>query len=439
VVVLGSRATLGTPVETLLWGCLSSPIALVVAFVLSQKRLPDPKSILALFDKREHCGGLLMSSSEISIKTWQPKIPQLGQPELGWRFQKPTGLLALSIAFLVAAFVIPQGFAEFGPRPLDITREKELLAAQIDILDKEQILDAPRAEAMKKALEQLEKESLGNDPVKTLESLDHLRNELAKAAKEALESALKNQENLAKAEKLAQGIEKSSSQLNDEQMTQAMEQLASATKKNLKEDELLKNGLDQETLDALKEGTLSAEQLSELMEALEGAKGECKGKIGKLVKAKLLKAEDLAECEKAGECDGDVLMAFLKENGCKGGLAQMLCENPGRGGLTEGPGSAKLDFGAETSDAGAKFKEVQLPQGNLDAVKKSQVTAMTKGQPQEKGQKASPTQSGALNQSESDGGSANTQPILPKHRGAVDRYFDRSPGNQTKKPAGKSN
>jgi len=425
VVVLALRAALGTPWQTLIWGCATAPFALIVAFVLARKRVPEANSVLALFDQREQCGGLLMSGAEQSIQDWQSVIPRLNQPALGWRFQIPSALFGVALAFLIAAFAIPQGWAEFSSNALDITREKELLAAQIEVLDKEKVIEAPRADAMKKTLEELEKDARGKDPVKTLESLDHLRKEVEKAAREALEAAIKKEENLAKAEKLASSIENAAPKLDQQQMNEAMQLLAAIAKKSASEDEMLENGLDEETLEALKDGSLSPDQLEKLGEALEGAKGGSKKKLGKLVKVKLLKSDDLSECEGACECDCEALEAFLKECGCKASLAAALCEMPGRGGLNEGPGAAKLTFGDEASKEGAKFKEVQLSQGNLDSLKKSQLSGLSKGQPQEKGDKPSATQTGALNQAATGGGAANTQPILPKHKGVVDRFFDR--------------
>jgi len=431
--VLILRAGFDTPFETLLWGFGGLPLSLALALALALREKPKTESVLALLEKSGHCGGLLVTSQTHELGPWKRHIPKLVAPDLVWRFQKPMTLFVLSLVFLVASFLVPQNLTGTNTRKLDIEREKELFAAQIEVLEKENAIEAPRAESMKKALEEIKKEAKGHDPAKTLESLDNLRAELEKAAKEALESAVKKQENLAKAEKLANSLEKMSPQLGDQQKTEAMELLAKITKKSAQESELLQNGLDQELLEALKDGTLTPEQLSELGEALEAVQGANKGKIAKLVKAKLLKAEDLAECE--GECDGEALEAFLKECGCKGSLAKLLveCENPGKGGLTEGPAHAKLDFGKESSEEGAKFKEVQLPEGGLDALKKSQLTAMSRGNPTEKGEKASPASTGALNQAAEGGGAANAQPILPKHKGAVERFFSR-PTNQGKNP-----
>jgi hypothetical protein len=71
-----------------------------------------------------------------------------------------------------------------------------------------------------------------------------------------------------------------------------------------------------------------------------------------------------------------------------------------------------------------KFKEETLPESEVASLKRSQVLAVSRGKP---GKEApgGPAGSGALEGAAAGGGSANTQVILPRHRGTVERYFDR--------------
>jgi hypothetical protein len=96
---------------------------------------------------------------------------------------------------------------------------------------------------------------------------------------------------------------------------------------------------------------------------------------------------------------------------------------PGRGGTSRGPGAAQLNYGNETKEEGLKFKERELPEGELAALK-SQVIGVSKGAP-EKEARPGDAGSGALAGAAAGGGSANTQPVLPRHKGAVERYFER--------------
>ena len=180
-------------------------------------------------------------------------------------------------------------------------------------------------------------------------------------------------------------------------------------------------------LEALKEGgTLTPEQLEKLKELLKDAKGELSRKLGRLCKAELIDAERLEKCGKAGECDCEGLAAYLKEKGGSGELCAAMCltKEGGRGGLTRGPGAAAMLWKDPTTEDGFTFKQEALPPARLQALKDSKITGLSTGAPQ-KGDQGGAAQS-ALAGSTGDGGSASTQVVLPRHRGAVERYFDRT-------------
>jgi hypothetical protein len=92
--------------------------------------------------------------------------------------------------------------------------------------------------------------------------------------------------------------------------------------------------------------------------------------------------------------------------------------------VTRGPGAAKLQFGKGTPEDEVKFKEETLPDADVASLKRSQVLAVSRGTPGNE-PPAAAAGSGALEGSAAGGGSANTQVVLPRHRGAVERYFDR--------------
>jgi hypothetical protein len=70
-----------------------------------------------------------------------------------------------------------------------------------------------------------------------------------------------------------------------------------------------------------------------------------------------------------------------------------------------------------------KFKEEMLLPAALQSLKQTQVQAITRGSPGK--ETAGDAGSGALDAAAAGGGSANSQVVLPRHRGAVERYFDR--------------
>ena len=222
--------------------------------------------------------------------------------------------------------------------------------------------------------------------------------------------------------------------LDPAQLAEAMTELSQLAKRAATEKELMEAGLDQETLDALKAGKLTKEQMKKLAAALGKGKELTKEQVGRLVKAKILDAAALEKCDKAGKCDCAGLAAYLKENGSKSDLADAiaLIEEEGNGGTNDGPGKSKLTFGDEENDAGFKFKEEALPESDIKAIKESQVSGISKALPQTGKEKAGEATSGALKAAKAGGGSANTQVVLPRHRGAVERYFDR-PAEMPKK------
>ena len=54
------------------------------------------------------------------------------------------------------------------------------MAAGIDVLKEEEIIDSSKTEMLEEKLSQLQEDASGEDPVKTWEALDHLENTLSK-------------------------------------------------------------------------------------------------------------------------------------------------------------------------------------------------------------------------------------------------------------------
>jgi hypothetical protein len=420
------RGRLGFDSLDLLWGLASLPLALIPGVVLTARWLPSPASVRALLDRHARCGGLLMAAQTHSTASWQDAMPPIEVPGVRWRFGPSLGLFSGGLAFVLLAFLVPQGFANRDENRLDVSREVERLDKQLEILQQEKILDPARAADLKEKLEQVRRDAKGRDPVKTLESLDHLHDLIAKAAQQASESAGRKMEELGRAEAMAMALDRMGQKLDPAQLAEALNELAQLARRAASERELMESGLDQETIDAIKAGKLTKEQMKKLAKALGKGKELTKEQIGRLVKAKILDAAALEKCDKAGKCDCAGLAAYLKENGSKTDLADAiaLIEEEGNGGTSRGPGAAKLTFGDEDSD-GFKFKEEALPESDLKAIKDSQVSGISKALPQTGKEKPGAATSGALKGAKSGGGSANTQVVLPRHRGAVERYFDR--------------
>lgn len=431
-VVLVLRASVGTPNELLLWGLAGVPVAVLVGSFLAIRRLPSPRAVRSLLDGHNHCGGLLMAADEVEVGQWREQTRVRDLPPVTWRGERAWGLLGIGAAFLLASFFVPQRFASANNETaLDVSHRVKKLDQQVQVLKEEKVLDPARSTDLQKKLKQTQEEAKGTDPVKTLEALDRVDSVVQKEAKEAAESAIKKSEKLGKTESLADALRKKKKPqeggLSDKQKAEAMQELARLTREAMKESAKLEKGIDPELLQKLQDGSLTPEQLEKLKDLLKDAQGDLQEMLEKLEKADLIDFDKLQECKNAGKCDGEGLLEYLKkcDGKCSVKDAMAKLRIPGRGGIDRGPAPAELTFGKESPESEEKLKLRLLPKTQLDQIKDSKVKGVSIGAPQI-AKPGGETTSGALSTSSGGGGSAQTQIVLPRHRGTVERYFERS-------------
>jgi hypothetical protein len=423
VVVL--RATQEPSRGLLLSGLIGVPIALALATRIALKRLPDRTSVRALLDEQSGCGGLLMAGAERDLGAWNAAVPKVVLPGITWNYRRPLAIFTLSIAYLLLGFLLPIDRSALAvDAMLDISRETDRLGEQVRVLKEEKVLEPDRAETLRQKLEQVQSSSLGKDPAKTLEALDHLNELVHQAARKASEGNARQSKELAKLQAASEALKKAAESLDEKTTAALMAELAAMAQKAAAENELLKEGIDGELAAALAEGKLSPEDLAKLAALAQGAREGISSSAQKLYNAKLIDASQLAECKGDGKCDGKGLADFLaknRNNTLREGLELQL----GKGGVSDdGPGQTPLEFGDRSSENGAKFQEQALPPGDLSALKDSQLTGVSSKAPQRDPKTGQPT-SGALSGATMGGGSANTGQVLPQHKGAVERYFER--------------
>jgi hypothetical protein len=422
-VALVLRAASATPRRQMLWGAVGIVIAVIAAAALSRKRLPPRDSVRALLDYRNDCGGLLMAGADADLGAW--RIHEITAPRLRWRKARAFGLLAASFAFVLISLLAPVRFATTGAaRSMDVSREVENLSAQIEALKEAQIIEEEKAEALEQKLDQLSQEASGEDPAKTWEALDHLNDAVEKAAKEAAETANSRQERMARAEALAEGLMAGVDQLDSKTMTEAMRTLTEMTQDAIKENETLAGELSPETLEAIKSGSLKAEHLKEISKALGQGKSALNQKLSKLSQSGMINPNSLKGGAQANRRDNSGLARFLKENAEKMSVEEATlqwCE--GKGGVDRGRGDAAMTWTDGSSEKDAKFKEKVLPPSSVAGLNDSQLVGISASAPVVS--TSGVAAHGALNSAASGGGSAYTQTVLPRHRGAVKRYFDR--------------
>lgn len=419
------RVTAATPRKPLLWGAIGIAIAVIAAIVISRRQLPSSASVRALLDDRNDCGGLLMAGEDAEIGEW--RMPEIALPRLRWQKARALALLVASAVFVVISLIAPVRFATTNAaRPMDVSREVENLSAQIEALKEAEVIEEAKAEALEQKLDQLAAESSAEDPAKTWEALDHLADAVEKAAKEAAEIANARQEQLAMAEALAEGLMSGSDQLDPKTLSEAMQTLNEMMQGAMKENEALASDLSPETQEAIKNGSLKPAHLKDISKALSQNRSAMSQKLSKLAKAGQLGRINPASLKsaQAKRRDNSGLAQFLKENAQKMSVEEATlqwCE--GKGGVDRGRGDAAMTWTDGSSEKDAKFKEKVLPPSMVAGLNDSQLVGLSAAAPAP--DTSGVAAHGALNSAASGGGSAHTQTILPRHKGAVKRYFER--------------
>ncbi|MFA6547190.1 MAG: hypothetical protein WCS99_22425 [Limisphaerales bacterium] len=424
--VLVARVTGLVASHWLIGGLLGLVPVVIAAAWIEWLRRPQLATVRAAMDRHNHAGGLIMAAAQADVSAWQTGSKP-GQPRLRWNSGRPITLFAAAALFLGASMLLPERFiVGAAPRPLDVGKLVTELTEQITALDEEKILPEDKALELKKELARLGKESAAKDPAKTWESLDHLKQSNADLARQAAEEAIQKTDAMKQAETLAAALgllPDSAASL----LERAMQDMASLLQQAKLEQGLLAAKLPEELLKAAKDGKLNPEQLKELMKALQGGKdklGEC---LDKLANLKLIDARLLEACKKAGQCPNpDGLAAFLAENGADldsiSGVLQVYVK--GNGGVDRGRGDAPLTWTDPSSEEGMKFKDTALPMSSLNGLKNAQLVGISRSAPEVTGDKES-AQAGALTGAGAGGGAANVQQLLPRHKGAVQRFFKR--------------
>jgi hypothetical protein len=416
------RAAAATPRKPLLWGAIGIAIAIVVAVVISRRQLPSRASVRALLDDRNDCGGLLMAGADAEIGDW--RMPEIALPRLRWQKARAFALLGASAVFVAISLIAPVRFATTSAaRPMDVGREVENLSAQIEALKEAEVIEEAKADMLEQKLDQLAAESSGEDPAKTWEALDHLADAVEKAAKEAAENANARQEQLARAEALAEGLMSGSDQLDPKTLTEAMQTLNEMMQGAMEENAALAGDLSPETQEAIKNGSLKPEHLKDISKALSQNRSAMNQKLSKLAKAGMINPNSLKGAQ-ADRRDNSGLSQFLKENAQKMSVEEATLQwCSGKGGVDRGRGDAAMTWTDGTSEKDAKFKEKALPPSVVAGLNDSQLVGLSASAPE--ADTSGVAAHGALNSAAAGGGSAHTQTILPRHKGAVKRYFDR--------------
>src|SRR5262245_52081271 len=159
VAVLALRGAAGLSRLDLLWGLASLPLVLGPAVWMALRRLPPRDRVRALLDHHARCGGLLMAGAEQPLGQWSAEVPTVRQPHVGWRGGWLWAAALVAAAFVALGFLVPQSVASLNSSRLDVTREADRLEEQIEILERQKVISAEKAEELKIELDKLKREA----------------------------------------------------------------------------------------------------------------------------------------------------------------------------------------------------------------------------------------------------------------------------------------
>ena len=418
VIVL--RVAIGMPPLTLLTGGIGLICAIGCAVVLALRQIPTRTALRASLDKHSGAGGLVMAAETVELGHWRKQMPLIRLPRLRWRGGASWARFGGAVLFVCISLLIPQRFVEISKaQPLDIREEVKQLADGIDVLKEEEIIELTEAEMLEEKLNQLQAEASGEDPVKTWESLDHLADTLSQEAADAAQDALSETESLTEAETLSEGLINEGSEMDAELLAESMAALSGLVQETAQENAFLAAQLPDLKDDA---NGLTLDQLRELSAALRLAKSDIYDRLRELHAVNLIDLETLKACEKLGQCDSAGLAAFLAENADSKSIVE--CIGGWCRGIGRGPGHAPMTWSDDTTEEDAKFKAEALPLSDIASLEDSEIVGLSIGTPSVN-TSSEPSQSSGLSGATTGGGSSFNQTVLPRHKGAVKRYFER--------------
>jgi hypothetical protein len=368
-----------------------------------------------------------MAAGEAQVDpAWLQALPGLNPPRIAWRWPGAAGLLLAAAVF--AAFSVLCPIPDLGlrpPSPLELKTAVEDLKANVEQLADKTVIEPNKAVEIKEELAKLEKEATGEDPAKAWEALDVIKESLTEAARDALEKNMAEGQAISDTLALADQAQELQQANGDQAMLSDLLREIGNMVNSQELSAFLVDKLPPGLLDAAANGQLTPEQLKMLSQCLQGCLGQCRTNLLDLANLKFIQGDfQLSN----GECSGDgtnALLALLGQGLCNGNDNGALDGGlPGRGGIDRGRGDAPITWQNDTSEAGAGFKEQALPPSFKLDPKNNILTGISRSDPTAPVKK-NPVETGTLVTGEG-GSDSQSQTILPRHRGAIRRFFERA-------------
>lgn len=332
-----------------------------------------------------------------------------------FRPRRFVGYLFLPLLFAIAVCFVPLRTAAdiaLQQNSLSRTTTREL-AELVELMQKQNLIDDPKEELQVKNEIQKLAEDTRYKPLthEQWEAVDALQERLSmriNAANSMLSKAANGVAELKAANEAAEMFEKGDDSLAAEESQKQLDDAYDAFERTMGAAGLpaLKNGKklaqnSSKSGDAKLRKRLSKEEADELADLKDFLNEEQK-KLNELKSQCKCKCKGNGQCE-GGECvDGDGV--------------------PGEGGVTRGRADAELTWGKEPDENGFKFKEVVLPERDVD--EPGEVVVKIERAAPVVDPAASAPRSVARNIDAAAGVSTWNRKLSPRHRNIVQKYFD---------------
>jgi len=382
----------------------------------------DKQSLRAWLDKHNGCGGLLMADAERPMGAWQ--VSEVSQPRICWP-RRDLGLrFAAAGLFLALATLVPnQWIIPPVSGGLDLGEEVADLKEKIEVLAENSLIDEAEKERLEQTLDRLSDEAEGDDPGKSWEAMDHLNQSLGRRAEQAMSEMDRLAEEEGFLAQMAETLEANRQAVDPVAFERARAELEELTSRMAAENQALAEAL--QSMNALPDmdGALS---LEEMAKALNLSGEQLKQVAARLDGAQLVKLSQYKNLKAGKRRDGEAALRGFLEGELKNGEGKALaaCLLPGQGQISKGGSAAELTWTDPANQDGTDFEAMVLNPSDLNEWDQSYQIGLSAATPK-KGPASSATHD-ALSGSKSGAGSAFTHRLLPRHRAAVKRFFEKS-------------
>ena len=368
---------------------------LFTALIMAWKRQPEPDRIITLLDRVNNGGGMLLSASELVDSGWKNELAVNELPVIKFNSSKALIIFISALLFAVGGFLVPHAVeASVGNTHMDIKNETQTLSEQLQVLEEEEIVTKKEVVNLRKQMEKMEKNAAGEDPVKTWEALDHIKESLSSKAQEFAEKAARKTEALSLSQKTLQALKDARKNASASDHNMAMNEMAKLMQKLVEDCPKLSEKLSKELKDMLGEGKLDMDGLEQLLNSQQLTQEQLEKLLKKLKEKGLCNNPGNSNCS-SGQCGEktmvtrenfeDLMKMLDEESKGKGGKCSMsymmmVCCGGGKGGINRGRGDAPMTWNEkEINRDDFDFKALTLPADAVNNLKKSKLLGVSYG------------------------------------------------------------